>query len=870
MPSSKSRGANDGLGCRICPRSFAWRVVICVAIPCCIIMINVAINSYDSTFAMDTYSGEMSPDSQSKKTKVHKEASDEERKNKAPAADLHLELKRNSSSLVDALSTPVRRAARSAKVEKKSDSVFVIEDGALSFQVDLGTREELREGIVHNAGEDCWGGSKCSHAGACAWCGVGNACCKFGFASDPPECRTVTNWASKKHHECVAISRAVYKHAKATLSINGETVLSTPISGMWSVGRDLRQGWPSIWDVGGIDDVQIEGPWLAVEGSVSTPQGDWQVKDRWRIYDGVVEGLRDWTFLGATEKRSNDTVLSIAWEAIDAHGLGLVMPAVVYHGNPSGGRHLRSNSAVVHVWRSQPSFKLQVEEHRLSQTWASFEWTSRSGHQVVVALDSQPSAPPYARHFDVQWSLGAEKTKNGTTLQLLSGSVAFNNEAGYVKSGQNKMTPFMNVGLAVPSGHKVQKQYRLHASRIQQKGGGFRVPLDWTITRGDLSADSLPRFPDIVDAKVRFALSRWCEEKKYPGFAMYPNNRNVFVMGWAGQAEAPGYALPVLADRLGKPELRKIGYKALDVLSQATFDRGGFKLKVEGDSGQWSQQDPVSQGQAMSAFARAIRYGRQTGAEVADWEAFLTKACDIHSRRILQGNWHPRSTAEAFLIQPLALGSKIFDNPTYLKAALKAGDHYASRHIGEREPFWGGTLDASAEDKEGAWAGFEAFLALYEVTTDSRWLDAANYAADFTLTYTYMWDMNLPPGRLRDHNLKTRGWTAVSVQNMHLDVYGVLYTPRLWRLGQLSNRPELFRIAELMYRSCGQMIDARGSQGEQLQQTRFAQAGDMSNPERYRGGYVEGWTVFWIAAHFLTAAALFEEMGVLSQLWERL
>ena len=29
-----------------------------------------------------------------------------------------------------------------------------------------------------------------------------------------------------------------------------------------------------------------------------------------------------------------------------------------------------------------------------------------------------------------------------------------------------------------------------------------------------------------------------------------------------------------------------------------------------------------------------------------------------------------------------------------------------------------------------------------------------------------------------------------------------------------------------------------------------------------RGGYAESWTVFWITAHFLNAAARFEELGV--------
>jgi hypothetical protein len=36
----------------------------------------------------------------------------------------------------------------------------------------------------------------------------------------------------------------------------------------------------------------------------------------------------------------------------------------------------------------------------------------------------------------------------------------------------------------------------------------------------------------------------------------------------------------------------------------------------------------------------------------------------------------------------------------------------------------------------------------------------------------------------------------------------------------------------------------------------------MSDVYRLRGGYSEGWTVFWITTHFLHAAARFREMGV--------
>lgn len=61
--------------------------------------------------------------------------------------------------------------------------------------------------------------------------------------------------------------------------------------------------------------------------------------------------------------------------------------------------------------------------------------------------------------------------------------------------------------------------------------------------------------------------------------------------------------------------------------------------------------------------------------------------------------------------------------------------------------------------------------------------------------------------------------------------------------------------------TCYQLTDAYGSQGEQIQHTNFAQHGDMSNVYKLRGGYSETWTVFWITAHFLNAAARFIEAG---------
>ena len=148
------------------------------------------------------------------------------------------------------------------------------------------------------------------------------------------------------------------------------------------------------------------------------------------------------------------------------------------------------------------------------------------------------------------------------------------------------------------------------------------------------------------------------------------------------------------------------------------------------------------------------------------------------------------------------------------------------------------------------------------MTKDRKYLQWAKHACDVILSYTVVWDIPLPAGRLADFNFKTRGWTSVSAQNQNLDVYGVLIAPFVYKMGNYLKDDNLKKLAFVMYRSCGQMINPTGLQGEQLQETNYAQRGDSSNVYKLRGGYSEDWTVFWITAHFLHAAAQFKEMGV--------
>lgn len=62
-------------------------------------------------------------------------------------------------------------------------------------------------------GQDCW--APCGERGGVCpnFCGIGNACCKFGDPYDPQECQGVLDWGAKDHHTCVKpVNKGVLSH----------------------------------------------------------------------------------------------------------------------------------------------------------------------------------------------------------------------------------------------------------------------------------------------------------------------------------------------------------------------------------------------------------------------------------------------------------------------------------------------------------------------------------------------------------------------------------------------------------------------------------------------------------------------------------
>lgn len=643
-----------------------------------------------------------------------------------------------------------------------------------------------------------------------------------------------------------------------------QVLLRSPKEGLWSIATAWKDDAPDVWKHVPAANVTTVGNWTILSGSLQLPEGEILLRDSCSVEDGLLKIVRRFEYQG--EKPLADLTLSVRWEVLGAQ-MQAFLPGILYYGNPSGERNTPNK---VPVYHGTPGEFAIFEEHRFPMPFASLEDASNLFSATLYTIPTPALRGDVPDQF---WSLGVRaREMNLSELVQYSGFIGFNHQNSVAKALQSGPMKYPKSAMTMIPGTIIEKTFYLDLRSIEREGTGFQEPIVRSLKLfKPFYAEDFPTLASIIMSKLAFARSRFIEGDDYAGFNMYPSEgmEPQIVMGWCGQADSLGFALQRLEkfclQQLTSPEERDALEKwlvpavqrSLDFLTTSPMTQDGFSVVYSTKRKAWlDSRDPVSIGQGMYNFAKAIAAARSDKRyDTTKWEDFLKRACVAASERILDENWNPRSTAEAFYIAPLILSSRLFNNETFQKAAVKAAEYYAERHLSMKEPYWGGTLDATCEDKEGAWAAFQGFLTMYEVTKEEKYLVWARHACDVCLSCLVVWDIPLPPGRLSDHRFRTRGWTVVSPQNQHLDVYGVLFAPEVWRIGTLCHEDAYKEVAEVMFRSCGQLIDPWGSQGEQIQHTNFAQRGDMTDVLKLRGGYSERWTVFWITAHFLNSAA---------------
>ncbi len=646
----------------------------------------------------------------------------------------------------------------------------------------------------------------------------------------------------------------VSKDGDFFLSINGGRLHSV-YGRHWQIAAGWRDEAPEKWYYSKVTAVREEGEKrFILEGTIRLPEGVCFCKDVCTLRPDVLEVTRSWEYHGTPVTEATLAIEFIFPEKFPR----LLMPGIFYCGNPSGAK-----SGKVPLIPMQENGAGFFEEHRFPAPFVSAE----SDCGIMAAMHTVPSRLPEGNYSDLWWSLGAAYGRNFLKMAAYSGFVHGNGHNGMVKKSQNQWSVIPGCCIAFEDGRKVVKNFRLQISPVEKRGSGFIPALKSAMDF--FAPQAIPvRYDELIRKKYDYALSRYISAGCGGGTLIRPAREvpNAVVFGWTGRSETLAMAGKILGEKFNDHEAGRREKEIFDLLTDAPFDQGGFSVRYEYPDGFWSKErNFVSQGQALETFSFALQQKKRMNEDIpVHWMDFLGKSCDFFSCRILNDSWYPHSTAEAFLGAPLINAYHICKCEKYQDAAIKLAEHFIKRHISLDEPYWGGTLDARCEDKEAAAAALSAFFQCWELTGDKKFLDAAYHAAMLLLTYLQLWDIAMPPGSiLAEKGFRSTGWSAVSVQNMHLDVYGVWVVPLIYKLGIAVGSRKLCYLAKVMLFNCAQLMDDCGSHGEQVFQTNYIQGCDVkARIDGLRGRYSENWQVFWMTAAFLDAAARFEIMDV--------
>ncbi len=271
------------------------------------------------------------------------------------------------------------------------------------------------------------------------------------------------------------------------------------------------------------------------------------------------------------------------------------------------------------------------------------------------------------------------------------------------------------------------------------------------------------------------------------------------------------------------------------------------------------------QSEGVYAILLYLKYEKAHGRKHPEWEAKikgildgflkLQKADGSFARKYKDdgsdvdgtGGSTPSSTSA------LVMGYRYFGKKQYLEAARRTVN-YLEQNIISKSDYFSSTLDANCEDKEAAIAAVTATYYLAAVTKGKErqhYIDLCEKAAYFALSWYYMWDVPFAQGQmLGDLGLKTRGWSNVSVENNHIDVF-VFELPHIVKwLGEQKGNSRFLQMHDVIFNSLSQLMPTTerlcgialpGFYPEVVQHTTWDYG--MNGKGFYNNLFAPGWTV---------------------------
>ncbi len=301
-------------------------------------------------------------------------------------------------------------------------------------------------------------------------------------------------------------------------------------------------------------------------------------------------------------------------------------------------------------------------------------------------------------------------------------------------------------------------------------------------------------------------------------------------IGFVGQQAGIGYQLLRWGRLTGDEEAVRKGKGILDYWTNHTMTEHGFPRLWVHLSAHQAEPQPLwvrQIGDGMEAILDAYVFEKKRGTDHENWLGYCVRTADwlvinqngdgsFYRSYQDDGSCCMDSKASTqcvvrFLIQ-LYLVTK---NEAYLQAAIRAGE-WSYEHQYLQFEYRGGPCDTSdILDKESGIYAMFAFIALYDVTGDRKWIDAASGAADYTETFTFVWDFPVynryPAHPFNRYHIS--GQSNVSVGMPGGDIYMAACSYIYYRLYLLTGDSHYCDFAEFLNRNCKQANDIDGKCG---------------------------------------------------------
>jgi len=634
---------------------------------------------------------------------------------------------------------------------------------------------------------------------------------------------------------------------------------------------------------------------LILEGEIEFADGHrWRCTDKLLFEKGMIKIERRWKHLALKKQPRISLGLTLTVNAPKRQRV--LIPGVLYNNNPG-----ISSDRACPKWL--PGAPFLVEEHRLPVPFVNLE-IRKEERNYSVSLITIPGEVRDAEADDLWWSIGLDDPENELAILSTSGAVAAGGQKNVVYGFQGRFcdyVPYPTINAAI--GAIYGKDYYIDLQKVEEAGYGFLPALWKSYEIFSPEAAKALEIDEVIELKTAAARSRYIEdEPDVAGFLERPAlkigaagceelpARESFVYGASGASLEAAYAILEQGIRKQSEIDIEVARKLVDffVKRSPSGTPGLCNLVYQIEEKRWeggATGGRISSrqfGEAIANLADVIQLADEGGLKTKKWRQFLKESADFlaDGKRLRDegvypmcwlsdGSPDPESlpvTGNAHAVDALCRAGAVLDEKAYIEKAGRILEGYYELSCKNLQtPYRGAEQDSPTVDKESAIGFLKAALSLYGATEDRKFLNWAGKAADWILTFVYIYDVRPKKESALEKDFNSVGWSAASVSSHCVDVFAPIV--EFVRLSRFLSEPKYRKLALMMFEAATQTIatkknmwkylDIEGEQGEMFFQTNWTVP--PWDRKSWHGGFSPS-SPFRVCAKFLKTAILLKTL----------